>query len=135
MIISVKHQPTSRFDSDEYLIDLDRKFEGYENGDLICGLTPFYPMPLRLEIAISRNGNLKFRAWKWVNGCNNYLHTYQKPNEFTATPEQIDTINGLFSGRIKFEGLELAIGKTVLDLARLDIEAEEQKCGHKIYLA
>lgn len=30
MIISVKHQPTSRFDSDEYLIDLDRKFEGYE---------------------------------------------------------------------------------------------------------
>lgn len=77
MIISVKHQPTSRFDSDEYLIDLDRKFEGYENGDLICGLTPFYPMPLRLEIAISRNGNLKFRAWKWVNGCNNYLHTYQ----------------------------------------------------------
>lgn len=45
------------------------------------------------------------------------------------------TINGLFSGRIKFEGLELAIGKTVLDLAPLDKQTEEQKCGHKIYLA
>ena len=134
MEISVKHKFNSYFDSDEYLIDLDRKFEGYERGDLICFLTPFYPMPLQLNIAIRVNGDIIFRSWDWVKGCNNYLHTYQKPNEFTATPEQIDTINGLVSGRIKFEGLKIAVGKTVLDLAPLDKEEEEQRCGHKIYL-
>lgn len=136
--------PNSIFDGDEYVIDFDRDFDGYQSGDLICVTAPFFGVPATLEIAIRKNGEISFRAWNWNGGGNDYLHTnevaagheqnkFQKA--FIPTQEQIDTVNGLFSGRIKFEGLKLKPGKTLLDICPLDIKREEERVHHKIYLA
>ena len=88
-------------------IDTNRKFEGYEEGDIICYAAPFFGIPLVLEIAIRRNGNIIFRKWFFdsTSTANKYLHFYGTQNDFESikpTGEQIDTVNGLFSGRIKF---------------------------------
>ena len=49
--------------------------------------------------------------------------------------KMIDTVNGLFSGRILFEGVKIAVGKSVLDICPVDVEREERLIGKKIYLA
>lgn len=121
------------YDDDE--VDIGRKFEGYQPGDLICHVRPFFDIPLRLEIAIRANGEIVFRSWEFSDKANTYLHTYEKPDRFTATEEQKETIAGLFSGRIKFEGLKLPVGATVQAICPIDVEAEEQRIGKKIYLA
>lgn len=124
------------FEGGQYIIDLDRSFtEGYERGDLICFIRPFIGVPLTLNIAIRKNGNVIFRSWEWkLGGYNPYLHTNEKPENFTATEEQCYTVNGLFSGRIKFEGLKLPIGATVQEICPIDVEKEERRINHKIYL-
>lgn len=125
----------TRFEGEEYIVDLDRKFEGYQEGDLTCYCTPFAPsMPLRLEIAIRRNGSLSFRSWDFRGADNRYLHTSSSPSDFHPTPEQIDTVNGLFSGRIRFDGLEISVGKTVMDICPIDVRREEKLIGKKIYI-
>lgn len=145
MIISIKcDNHTTCFDGDEYIVDLDRKFDGYENGDLICSCSPFDStgsFPLTLELAIRKDGTLVFRKWTFANNMSSvYLHTdinndnFPSSN-FAATSEQIDTVNGLFSGRIKFEGLKLAIGRTMQLICPIDVKKEEQLIGKKIYLA
>ena len=136
--------PDSTFEGEEYVIDFDRDFEGYQIGDLICVTAPFLGVPATLEIAIRKNGEIAFRSWSWNGGGNDYLHTtevaagreqnaFQKA--FAPTQEQIDTVNGLFSGRIKFDGLKLKPGKTLLDICPIDINREEERVHHKIYLA
>lgn len=135
MVISVKHQMGSRFDGEEYCIDLSRSFGGYEAGDLIIGGTPFVPMPLELELAIRRDGSLIFRAWRWVEGTNPYFHVPGFLTDFQPTDAQRDTVAGLFSGRIKFEGLKIAIGGTTQDVCPIDLQAEEARIGKTIYLA
>ena len=118
----------------DYTVDLDRQFEGYEKGDLICHVCPFLKIPLMLEIAIRADGNLIFRYWEWsFKGINSYLHTDEKPDKFTPTKAQIDTVNGLFSGRITFDGLKLAVGATVQDICPIDLTTEEKRCNKKIY--
>lgn len=134
------------FDGDEYTVDLDRRMDPYTPGDLICYVFPFFSsIPLRLEIAIRADGSLSFRSWSFSAGGSHYLHTYELPASacqnnaysphFTATSEQIDTVNGLFSGRIRFEGLKLAVGATVQDICPIDVQREEELVGHRIYLA
>lgn len=129
---------------EQYVIDLDRKFEGYEPGDLMCYCNPFIEIPLRLEIAIRKNGELVFREWKWTDGGYCYLQTdeiSEKDNNkpwktpFIPTKEQIDTVNGLFSGRIMFDGLKLAPGATLQKICPINVKREEQLIGEKIYLA
>lgn len=134
MIISIKKDyRIGNFEGEEYIIDLSRKFEGYESGDMICKISPFAPgLPLELEIAIRKNGNLIFRSWKFNGHNNNYLHTDQD-EEFNPTPEQIDTVNGLFSGRIKFEGLKLAVGASVQKYCPINVKREEELIGKRIY--
>ena len=136
--------PNSIFDGDEYVIDFDRDFYGYQSGDLICTTAPFFGVPVTLEIAIRKNGEIAFRSWNWNGGGNDYLHTREvatgrEQNEFQKafipTQEQVDTVNGLFSGRIKFDGLKLNPGKTLLDICPIDINREEELVHHKIYLA
>lgn len=61
-----------------YTIDVDRKFGGYQAGDLICYINPFFGIPLKLEIAIRIDGSIVFRSWTWTQG-NGYLHTHEKP--------------------------------------------------------
>ena len=145
--ISIKKSLLCSFEGEEYIIDLNRQFEGYESGDLICYIYPFYSskLPLRLELAIRQNGDLSFRSWKFTDEqqiCN-YLQTSQKPcndedvlitDSFIPTEAQIDTVNGLFSGRILFEGLSISIGKTVQEICPIDVEKEEKLINKKIYL-
>lgn len=137
MTISVKKSKYfNDFDGEEYLIDLDRKMEEYEKNDLICFVNPFLELPLRLNIAINTAGKIKFRSWEWVpnKSANTYLHTFKKPEEFTATEQQIETVNGLWSGRIKFDGLKIAVGATVQEIAPINVESEEEKLNKKIFL-
>ena len=138
---------TLPFEGDEYVIDLKRKFEGYEKGDIICHVFPFPSMGIRLEIAIRVDGSLVFRGWSMPGGAGNpYLHTTEMNEEdaknknlgFLAvhpSEQQIDTVNGLFSGRIKFEGLKLAVGASLQKICPIDVKQEEKLTGKKIYLA
>lgn len=134
MKISVKKEWMSIFEGEEYVIDLGRKFGGYQKGDLICHIQPWLQMPLELEIAIRTDGNMIFRSWSFSDRGNNYLHTTEIPEKFTATPEQIDTVNGLWSGRIKFEGLKLAVGATMQKICPINVHKEEELEGKKIFL-
>lgn len=118
---------------DEYVVDTRRPFEGYEPDDLICNITLFDNF--RLEIAIRKTGLLIFRSWTIDKDGNSYLHTYEKPGDFIPTKEQVDTVAGLFSGRITYEGLKLAVGGTLQKICSIDIEKEEERMGKTIYLA
>lgn len=132
---------------EEVTIDTDRGFGGFEPGDLICTCQPFFGVPLELELAIRKDGSLIFRAWNWVTrnsigDWNQYLHTTEVVKSenpfvspFVPTQEQSDTVAGLVSGRITFEGLKIAVGKTVLDLTKPDFDAEEKRIGRKLYFA
>lgn len=147
MKIAILKESNSPFNNDQYVIDLSRKFEGYEPGDLKCGCTPFVGMPLRLEIAIRQNGKLVFRGWEWVQSENYYLQTneisekeYKEngkeyPKPFIPTNEQIDTVNGLFSGRITFDGIKLDPGASLQKICPINVKREEKLIGKKIYLA
>lgn len=126
------------FEGDEYIVDLDRKFEKYKEGDLICQIAPWSPkMPLTLEIAIRADGSIAFRGWEFNAGGNMYLHTYENSpfSDFAPTQEQIDTVSGLWSGRIKYEGLRLSVGASLQTICPINAGKEEQAIGEKIYLA
>ena len=135
--IAIKREPCSTlFEGEMYEIDTYRPFGGYEKGDLVCYCTPFFGVPLKLYIAIRANGDLIFREWSWnLKNQNTYLHTSEKPNEFIPTQAQCETVNGLWSGRIKFEGLKLDVGETVQDICPINVEQEEQLLNKKIGLA
>lgn len=124
------------FEGEQYIIDLDRELEEYDDSDLVCFGFPFR-IPLKLKLAIKKDGTFSFICWEWdtLHSTNHYFHTYAKADNFPATPEQIDTVNGLFSGRIRFEGLMLAIGATIQEICPINKEREEQLIGKKIYLA
>lgn len=122
------------FEGNQYVVDTDRKFDGYNAGDLICCICPFFGIPLTLDIAIRTDGSIAFRSWGWGGKGNDYLHTHEKADSFTATEEQINTVNGLWSGRICFEGLYLAVGATVQKICPIDVKKEEALLGKKIYL-
>lgn len=145
MKIAILKESNSPFNGDQYVVNLSRKFEGYEPGDLKCYCNPFIEIPLKLEIAIRKDGGLVFRAWEWKNGGYCYLQTdeiSEKDNNnkpwktpFIPTKEQIDTVNGLFSGRITFEGLKLSPGASLQKICPINVKKEEQLIGEKIYLA
>lgn len=64
-IVVINQMCGSKDKGKEYTIDLERKFEGYQEGDLICYIAPFYGIPLTLNIAIRKTGELIFRSWSW----------------------------------------------------------------------
>lgn len=125
--------PIYNMDVDEYVVDTDRVFEGYLPGDLLCYITLFNIF--ELNIAIRVDGSLIFREWRVVPNGNFYLHTYEKAGEFVPTSPQLDTVAGLFSGRIKFEGIKLAVGASVQEVCPIDFKKEEERIGKTIYLA
>lgn len=140
--ITIHDEIPYRFGGGEYTLDTSRQFEGYQPNDLICFCCPFFDIPLRLEIAIRDDGSLAFRGWDWSGRGNSYLHTAKIPAPGTAvnpgfapSAAQVDTVAGLFSGRIRFEGLRLAPGKTLQAICPIDLAAEEARCGKTIYRA
>lgn len=147
MKIAILRDGDYLFEGEQYIVDLSRKFEGYEPGDLKCYCNPFIELPLKLEIAIRKNGDIIFRAWEWTDKGYCYLQTdeisekeYEEkgkeyPKPFIPTKEQIDTVNGLFSGRIKFDGLKLAPGASLQKICPINVKREEKLIGEKIYLA
>lgn len=147
MKIAILKESNSPFDDEQYVVDLSRKFEGYEPGDLTCYCNPFIRIPLKLEIAIRKNGDIIFRGWEWTDGGYCYLQTNEISEKefkeqsdtwkqpFIPTSEQIDTVNGLFSGRIKFDGLKLAPGGSLQKICPINVKREEELIGKRIYLA
>ena len=139
MAVITIHKGNNDFEGESYTVDTERPYDGQENGepifqkgDIICSVAPFFGVPLVLGVAIRNDGKLIFRSWMWGNG-NHYLHTSEK--DIIPTEEQIDTVSGLFSGRIKFEGIKIAVGASVQKICPIDLKKEEEKVNRKIYLA
>lgn len=84
-----------------------------KRGDFIRYVQPWIQIPLCLEFAIRTDGGLVFPSWAFTTRGNYYLHTNEKPENLKATPKQCDTISDLWSGRIRFAGLKIAVGATV----------------------
>lgn len=129
------HTDPKLFEGDFYEVDISRKFGEVEPGDIICYCHPFSSdLPLKLKIAIRINGDIIFMGWEFYYDRNHYLHTDYTSNDIKPTSEQVDTVNGLWSGRIRFEGLKLAVGKSLCDLCTINIKREEELIGRRIYL-
>lgn len=128
---------------DEYdgdvTIEMGEKYgsEMYRVGGMICNVSPWGSSgcPITLEMCICPDGEILVRSWEWSGGTNHYLQTLSKPEEVMVTPQMKDTVSGLFSGRIKIDGIKIAVGKTVQDICPIDLETEEKRVGHQIYLA
>lgn len=120
-------------------IDVRQNYTGkkYEKGSLLCRVTPWdsQDCPLTLDIAITPSGEILFRGWDWRGNGNAYLHTYSEPSEVEVTEDMINTVSGLFSGRIKYEGIKIPVGATVQAICPIDVAEEEALLGKKIYLA
>lgn len=124
--------------NESYTVDLNRKDEiMYVPGGMICMIAPWAcsGIPLVLDICICPDGGILHRGWDWSGNANQYLHTSDKKAEIRVTEEMINTVNGLFSGRILFEGLKIPVGGTVQGICPIDCEREEKRTGKKIYLA
>lgn len=122
----------------DYVVDFQREFEGFEEGDLIISGNPFDgtgQVPIELELGIRKNGEIIFRKWK-LSDVGPYFHTGARivDRNFTATEEQTNTVSGLSSGRLKFDGLKLKIGASVFKICPFDQEKEEKMLGEDIYL-
>jgi hypothetical protein len=117
-------------------VKVGKNYQGkvYEPGSMIISGCPFFGVPLALDLSITPAGEILFRGWRWVDGQNTYFHTTDRPENVEVTPEMQSTISGLFSGRILYEGIKIAIGASIQKLCPLDLEREERLIGRKIYL-
>ena len=128
---------------DEYRGDIEinvrQNYMGkvYEIGSMLCRVAPWDSSgcPLTLDIAITPTGEILFRGWDWAGDANHYLHSYSKPSDIEETQAMKDTVNALFSGRIKVEGIKIAVGGSVQEICPIDLKKEEELAGKKIYLA
>lgn len=140
------------FDGEQYIVDLGRRSEERQDGDIDCSMMPFFGLNLALEVAIRRDGSIAFRKWDMSGKHLFYGLETSALNEEDAreknkshgspvckatipTPEQIDTVNGLWSERIRFEGLKLYAGSSLQRICPIDVKREEQLTGRRIYLA
>ncbi len=126
------------FDGDDYEINPNRKADVIPKGCIFLYGCPFAEMgfPVVLRIAISPDGTILFNGWDFCGSGCLYFHVEkwslpyylrQKP-----TKKQAETISGLFSGRIKWEGIRLLIGMTPQEVCPIDIEAEAARWGKKV---
>ena len=138
--ISAQSMQRYRFEGKSYTFDPQRKMEPYTLGDLICDVTPFFGIPFRLGFAIRSDGNMAFREWSPTMAVDaTYIQTIERldgESPFHPTEQQIDTISGLFSRRLNFEGLYLPPGASLMMFCPPDVaDREEKRIGHKIYLS
>ena len=136
------------FEGDEYVIDFGREREGeIDTGAIRCTIAPWSTQSylMTLTIDIRRDGSMQFISWEYANmEAVYYLQAAwltrrdHKEGRLVATTAQKETVLGLVSGRLRFEGMKLPVGKTVMEVAGLSVEdfaAEEARCGRKIVLA
>ena len=110
-------------------------------GSMECRVHPVFGLPLVLEILITPNGEIIHRGYEWDNS-RGYTNTYLHISEYSEliwgkvipTKEMTKTLSGLFSGRIKIDGLKIAVGTMLQNLCPIDLEEEEKRIGKKIYL-
>jgi hypothetical protein len=109
------------------------------NAVLLCAkLWDIEGLNVTLQVAIGTDGCLK-HAWTFEpKRANGYLHLdpdYEEHNKcIRITDGMMETIEGLFSGRIKIDGLHIPVGASA-QLRKLDIEAEQKRSGHPIFLS
>lgn len=123
---------------EKYIVFTERKDDKmYIKGGMICSVCPWmlFNIPLKLSICICPDGGILHRGWDWSGSANYYLHTSDKPQDINVTIPMIDTVSGLFSGRILFEGLKIQVGRTVQDICPINLKKEEELLKKKIYLA
>src|SRR3989304_5823407 len=125
-------------------IDTDHKDKNPcgPQGSMECHVHPVFGLPLVLEILITPNGKIIHRGYEWDDSrgnTNTYLHVSEHSEliwgKINPTKEMAKTLAGLFSGRIKINGLKIAVGATPQKLCPIDLEEEEKQIGKKIYLA
>lgn len=105
---------------------------------LVCKPWGNENLNIYLKIAISTSGELKHVWTTEEHNANRYLHLddhYESyNNEVEKTDKMLETIEGLFSGRIKIDGYKVAVGATA-QIKKLNLEREEEKINEKIYIA
>ncbi|SFQ61864.1 hypothetical protein SAMN05421670_3005 [Psychrobacillus psychrotolerans] len=144
--VIVTQNDNSAFDTDEYVVDINRKFGGHEKGDIVIIGSPLshsHDVPLELELAIRIDGTIIFRGWRFVDPqlASRYFRYFnfkeligiQDGPEITPTPAQCETVAGLFSKRIRFEGLRLYLGRRICKICPFDIDVESKKVGRQLY--
>ncbi len=130
----------------EYTVDTERRPDPGRTRDAIpCLCQPFHGIPLTLKLNIEPSGVLLFHSWEWNDGGTSYLHTriiepeyWDYRPHFQATPQQRETVAGLLSRRLTWEGLPLHPGLSLeraVALSEADIAAEEKRQGRKMYFA
>lgn len=145
------------FEGGEYTLDLTRRPEREKPDCIQMWGCPFAEIgiPFILGLSIDSNGKILFRGWEYhfrevgsitakiymaeeerISVCGKYFLP-TKPFEkycfdtFQPTKEQAETIAGLFSGRIRWEGLRILIGGKLQQLCPIDIEAEAKRWHKK----
>lgn len=134
--IRIKSDEENRpFTEMEYEFDMTRPVEPYQPVSIVLCGCPFARMGLytMLTLAIQPDGSIAFRGWKEEKYCiAEYFSLGAFYSEaFSPTQSQRDTMAGLFSGRIRWEGLRILIGMMPQKICPIDIEAEEKRLGKK----
>jgi hypothetical protein len=105
---------------------------------LVCKPWDIDNLNIYLKIAIDTEGRLTYVWTTESSEANHYLHldcTYFKENnKVEKTDAMMETIEGLFSGRIKIDNYKVAVGGTA-QVKPLNLEREEEKIGKQIFLA
>ena len=118
-----------------YEVDFGRTERPRESGELTMVNTPFFGVKIELCLSIRPNGDIKFNRWRFVDYENQYLHVvHGTENDVKPTAAMQESLSGLLSGRLNFEGIHLPVGGTPQDICNIDISKEEKLTGKKIYL-
>jgi len=114
----------------------------FEKGLLAFRFAPFgiQGCPLTLNFGVTREGKIVHRGYDWSGkGYSSYIQYDENlldNKKAEVTDAMKETISGLWSGRIEVDGFRIGVGATVQQFIKgIDVEAEEQRCGKKIYLA
>lgn len=110
----------------------------YKKGAMICFVAPWSSSgcPLTLSISICPDGSILHRGWSWTDdrACN-YLHTTAKAEDVEVTSEMKETLAGLWSGRIKVDGIKIAVGATPQRICPINLKDEEKRAGKQLFVA
>ena len=138
-IIKVRRNELDPFEADEYEIDLDyMNFNRDMRGCIRAQCAPIFGLPITLNVDICPDGHVEVCNWCFDGNTNRYLHVSSIWKDVKPTEAQRETVLGIFSGRVRVEGLKLAVGKSLQDLCDItaaDLQAESNRVGSQILLA